>query len=248
MKAIRQVWTLTRRELYSYFCSPIAYVFIVIFLITIGIFTFGDGLGSFYSRGVADLEIPFFTWHPWLFMVLVPAIGMRLWAEERHKGTLELLSTMPLRLWQAVLSKFLAGAAVLAAALLLTFPIVISVNYLGDPDNGKIGCGFIGSFLMGEAFLSLSSLTSAITRNQVISFVLALVCCLFLILCGFPAVTNVLLQWNLPQPLLDFVTNLSVYTHYAALQRGVIDTRDISYFVVVILFGLLATTVAVKER
>ncbi len=248
MRTIRNIYNLVIRELYSYFCSPIAYVFLVIFLGMIGVFTFGDNLGSFFERGVADLEIPFFAWHPWLFMVLVPAVGMRLWSEELNKGTIELLRTMPISLWEAVAAKFIAGTVVLALALLLTFPVVITVNYLGTPDNGKILCGYLGSLLLACAFLALSGLTSALTRNQVISFIVSLVIALFLILCGFPAVTTALLQWNTPQPLLDFVGGLSVYTHFASLQRGVIDSRDVIYFLAVITFGLGSTMVVLRRR
>ncbi len=245
--ALRNIRIIIARELYSYFCSPIAYIFLIIFLGMMGLFTFGDNLGNFYARGVADLELPFFTWHPWLFMVLVPAIGMRLWSEERNQGTLELLCTMPITLWQAVLAKYLAGITFLGIALLLTFPVVISVNYLGDPDNGKIFCGYLGSFLMAGAFLAISSFTSSLSRNQIISFVLTMVICLLLILCGFPPIINMLLQWT-PGWLVDIVRGMSVFTHYSSLQRGVIDSRDIIYFLSLTGFGLGSTLVVLKNR
>ncbi len=247
MNAIRNIRIIVWRELYSYFCSPIAYIFLVIFLVLMGIFTFGDNLGDLYDRGVADLSIPFFTWHPWLFMVLVPAVGMRLWSEELNRGTLELLSTMPLTLAQAVIAKFLAGAVFLATALVLTFPVVLTVNYLGDPDNGKILCGYAGSLFMAASFLAISSFTSAITRNQIISFILTLVISMLLVLCGFPPIVNMLRQW-LPEMLTQMVSSWSVYTHFAGMQRGMIDSRDIVYFVSIITLGLSSTWVVLKNR
>lgn len=248
MRTIRNLQTLIGRELYGYFCSPIAYIFIVMFLGLLGLFTFGDGLGNFYERGVADLEIAFFTWHPWLFMVLVPAVGMRLWSEELNKGTLELLCTMPITLWQAVVAKFLAGLVFLGLALALTFPLVLTANYLGAPDNGKIACGYIGSFAMAGAFLALSSFTSALTRNQIVSFIIAVVANLVLVLAGYPTIVNVLLQWQVPAGLVDFISDLSIFSHYIGLQRGVLDTRDLVYFLLLMVFGLSSTMVALKNR
>lgn len=248
MRTLRNLQTLMARELYGYFCSPIAYIFIVVFLGLMGMFTFGDGLGNFYDRGVADLEVAFFTWHPWLFMVLVPAVGMRLWSEELNKGTLELLCTMPINLWQAVVAKFLAGLLFLGLALALTFPVVLTANYLGTPDNGKIACGYVGSFAMAGAFLALSSFTSALTRNQIVSFIIAVVGNLVLVLAGYPTIVNVLLQWQVPVAVVNFVSDLSVYVHYLALQRGVLDSRDLVYFVLLMVFGLSSTLVALKNR
>ena len=174
---------ITKRELHGYFASPVAYVFIVIFLLMVGFFTFMAG--GFFERAEASL-IAFFLWHPWLYLFLVPAAGMRLWSEERRLGTMELLLTMPITTWQAIVGKFLASWLFLALALALTFPVWITVNYLGHPDNGAILCGYIGSALMAATYLAIASMTSAMTRNQVISFIVSVVICLFLILAGWP--------------------------------------------------------------
>src|SRR6266481_8233323 len=173
--------TIAKRELSGYFASPVAYVFIVIFLLLTGFFTFMAG--GFFERGEASL-VSFFLWHPWLYLFLVPAVGMRLWSEERRMGTMELLLTMPVTGWQAIVGKFLASWLLLALALVLTFPVVISVGYLGSPDYGVIFCGYVGSLLLAGAYLAVGCMTSAMTRNQVISFILSVVICLFLILAG----------------------------------------------------------------
>jgi ABC-2 type transport system permease protein len=246
-RALKNVRLLFLREMYGYFCTPIAYIFLVIFLILTGIFTFGDNLGNFYGRGVADLSVSFFIWHPWLFMMFVPAVGMRLWSEELEHGTLELLTTLPTKLWHAVAAKFLAGAAVLALALILTFPVVLTVNYLGSPDNGKILCGYLGSFLMAAAFLSVGSLTSACTRNQVVSFIVSLVMALLLILCGFPPIVNMLRQF-LPEFVTQLISQWSIYTHFENMQRGVVDLSDLVYFAGVIGFGLIATLISLEKK
>src|SRR5580692_9085580 len=186
MNAWANIRTVTKRELGGYFSSPVAYVFIVIFLLLTGFFTFMAG--GFFERGQATLDGSFFMWHPWLYLFLVPAVGMRLWAEERRVGTLELLLTMPITAWQAIVGKFIASWLFLALALALTFPVVITVNFLGSPDNGMILCGYIGSWLMAGAYLAVSCMTSAMTRTQVVSFIISLILCLFLILAGFPPV------------------------------------------------------------
>src|SRR5215831_6768320 len=177
MNAWANIKTITKRELGAYFSSPLAYVFIVIFLLLCGFFTFM--VGGFFERGEASLSASFFLWHPWFYLFLVPAVGMRFWAEERRVGTIELLLTMPITTWQAIVGKFLASWLFLGLALILTFPIVITVNYLGSPDNGVILCGFIGSWLMSGAYLAISCITSAMTRNQVVSFIVSVVICLF---------------------------------------------------------------------
>src|SRR4051795_1995969 len=206
MNAWTNIRGIMKRELGGYFTSPIAYVFLVIFLLLTGFFTFT--VGNFFERGEASL-VSFFTWHPWLYLFLVPAVGMRLWSEERRLGTLELLLTLPITSWQAIVGKFLASWLFLALALVLTFPVVITVNYLGSPDNGVIFCAYVGSLLLAGAYLAIGSLTSAMTRNQVISFILSVVICLFLILAGWPPVTNLLIRWA-PATLVDFVTSFSV--------------------------------------
>src|SRR3954466_9016573 len=187
MNAWWNIKTIAKRELGGYFASPVAYVFIVIFLLLCGFFTFM--LGGFFERKEATLA-SFFLWHPWLYLFLVPAVGMRLWSEERRLGTMELLLTMPVTGWQAIVGKFLASWLFLGLALVLTFPVVLTVNYLGNPDNGVIFCAYIGSFLLAGAYLAISCATSAMTRNQVVSFIVSLVICLLLILAGWPPITN----------------------------------------------------------
>ena len=239
---MRAIWTIMKRELGSYFSSPVAYVFLVIFLLLTGFFTFTAG--NFFERGEASLAA-FFGWHPWVYLVLVPAVGMRLWAEERRSGTLELLLTMPVAPWQAIVAKFLASWAFLAVALALTFPAVITVNVLGDPDNGMIVAGYLGSFLLAGAYLAISCMTSAMTRNQVVAFILSLVLCLFLILAGFNPVTDLLVRWASPA-VVDTVAAFSVITHFDGFQRGVIDTRNLFFFLSVIGFALFATGVIIR--
>src|SRR5580704_6397997 len=197
MSAWGNIKTIAKRELAGYFSAPVAYVFIVIFLLLTGFFTFMAG--GFFERGQATLDGSFFMWHPWLYLFLVPAVGMRLWAEERRVGTLELLLTLPITAWQAIVGKFLASWIFLLLALFLTFPVVITVNYLGSPDNGVIFAGYVGSFLMAGAYLAIRCMTSAMTRNQVVSFIVSVVICLFLVLCGFPPVTNLLTRMDSPR-------------------------------------------------
>jgi ABC-2 type transport system permease protein len=239
MRAIR---TIVKRELASYFSSPVAYVFLVIFLLLTGFFTFTAG--NFFERGEASLAA-FFGWHPWVYLVLVPAVGMRLWAEERRSGTLELLLTMPVAPWQAIVAKFLASWIFIGVALALTFPAIITVNLLGDPDNGVIAAGYLGSFLLAGAYLAITCATSAMTRNQVVAFILSLVICLFLILAGFNPVTDLMVRWASPA-LVDTVAAFSVVTHYDGFQRGVIDLRDLLFFLSVIGFALFATGVIIR--
>ena len=234
---------ITKRELGSYFSSPLAYVFIVIFLLLCGFFTFM--VGGFFERGEASLVRPFFDWHPWFYLFLVPAVGMRLWAEERRVGTIELLLTMPITAWQAILGKFLASWLFLGLALVLTFPIWITVNYLGSPDNGVILCGYLGSWLMAGAYLSISCFTSAMTRTQVVSFIVSVVLCLFLILAGFPPVIKLLENWASPW-LVDVVTSFSVMRHFEGFQRGVLDSRDVIFFLSVIVFSLFTTSAILR--
>jgi len=245
MNSLANIKTIIKRELGGYFYSPVAYVFIVIFLLLTGFFTFMAG--GFFERGQASLDGCFFLWHPWLYLFLVPAVGMRLWAEERRVGTLELLLTMPITAWQAIVGKFLASWIFLLLALALTFPVVITVNYLGSPDNGVIFAGYVGSFLMAGAYLAISCMTSAMTRNQVVSFIVALVICLFLVLCGFPPVTNLLTRMDKPW-LVDTVASLSVITHFEWFTKGVLDSRDIIFFLSIIGFSLFTTGVIIRSH
>ena len=234
---------LFRRELQSYFATPVAYVFIVIFLLLCGFFTFM--VGGFFEMGQASLDRSFFMWHPWFYLFLVPAVGMRLWAEERRVGTLELLLTMPITPWQAILGKFLASWLFLALGLALTFPVVMTVNYLGTPDNGVIVSAYIGSWLMAGAYLAVSCITSAMTRTQVVSFIIAVVICLFLILAGFPPVVRLLSGWASPW-VVDLVTSFSVITHFDGFQKGVLDSRDVLFFVSIMVFSLFTTSIILR--
>jgi ABC-2 type transport system permease protein len=233
-----------RRELGGYFATPVAYVFLVIFLVMTGIFTFY--LGGFYERGIADLD-PFFRFHPWLYLFLVPAISMRLWAEERRLGTIELLFTLPLTTAQAVVGKFLAAWLFIGLALLLTLPVWLTVNYLGDPDNGVILAAYLGSWLMAGGFLAIGSCMSALTRNQVVAFILSVVACFLFLLSGLPMVMNLFKGWA-PQVLLDGIASLSFLRHFADISKGVIDLRDLVYFVLMIGFWLLANVLVLDLK
>lgn len=241
MSPVRAVF---KRELASYFATPVAYVFIVIFLVLAGAFTFH--LGGFYERGQADLQ-PFFAFHPWLYLFLVPAVSMRLWAEERKTGTIELLLTLPLTQWQAVLGKFIAAWCFIAIALALTFPVWITVNYLGDPDNGVILASYLGSLLMAGAFLAVGTCLSAATRNQVVAFILTGAVCFVLLLAGFPMVLDVFRAWA-PQVLVDAIAQLSFLTHFSAIAKGVLDLRDVLFFLLTIAVWLLATAVVLDMK
>ncbi len=241
---MKPVWVIAKRELGSYFASPVAYIFLVIFLLLTGFFTFTAG--QFFERGEAGLGA-FFGWHPWLYLVLVPAVGMRLWAEERRAGTIEFLLTMPITPWQAIAGKFVASWIFLALALALTFPVVVTANVLGGPDNGMILAGYLGSLFLAGAYLAVTCMTSAMTRNQVVAFILAVVACLFLILAGFSPVTDLMVRWASPA-LVDTVAAFSVVTHFDGFQKGVIDTRDLIFFLSLIGFSLFATSVILRNR
>jgi ABC-2 type transport system permease protein len=240
MSAIRVI---AARELKAYFATPVAFVFIVIFLALSGVFTFY--LGGFYERGQADLQ-PFFGFHPWLYLFLVPAISMRLWAEERKSGSIELLMTLPVSAWDAVVGKFLAAWLFTAVALGLTFPMWITVNYLGEPDNGVIITAYLGSLLMAGAFLAIGSCISAANRNQVVAFIITVVICFIFLLSGFPLVLDFLA--GAPQVVTETVAGLSFLTHFNALSKGVIDLRDVMYFLLVIVAWLYATTIALELK
>jgi ABC-2 type transport system permease protein len=238
------VGIILRRELRSYFATPLAYVFILIFLVLANLFAFK--FGNFYERGQADLS-PFFWFHPWLYLFLIPALSMRLWAEERKSGSIELLMTLPVTLWQAVLGKYFAAWIFTAIALLLTFPIWITVNYLGAPDNGVIFAAYIGSVLLAGGFLAIGSCMSALTRNQVIAFILAVVVCFLFLLAGYPVVLDWFSGW-LPQAFVDAVASLSFQKHFDSISKGVIDVRDLLYFAMLIALFLLATAITLDVR
>ncbi|HKI73074.1 MAG TPA: ABC transporter permease subunit [Pseudomonadales bacterium] len=235
---------IVRRELESYFATPLAYVFIFIFLVLSGVFTFY--LGNFYERGQADLA-PFFNFHPWLYLFLVPAISMRLWSEERKSGTIELLMTLPITRLDAVLGKFLAAWLFAGLALVLTFPLWITVNYLGDPDNGVIFASYIGSWLMAGAFLAIGSCMSALSKSQVIAFISCGVACLLFILAGFPLVLNVFRAW-MPSMFIDTLASVSFLTHFSSISRGVLSLTDVLFFISVIVAWLFATIIVVEMK
>jgi ABC-2 type transport system permease protein len=238
------ITVIATRELRGYFATPLAYVFIVIFLALMGVFTFY--LGGFYERGQADLA-PFFGFHPWLYLILVPAISMRLWSEERKSGSIELLMTLPVTMIEAVLGKFLAAWAFTGVALALTFPIWITVNYLGEPDNGVIFAAYVGSLLMAGAFLAIGACISAANRNQVVAFIITIVICFIFLLSGFPLVLDFFSGW-VPQAFVDAIASLSFLTHFNALSKGVLDLRDVAYFLLVIAAWLYANTIVLDMK
>ena len=238
------VGVICKRELSGYFGTPIAYVFLAIFVFLSGIFAFH--IGNFFERGQADLQ-PFFQFHPWLYLFLIPALAMRLWAEERRAGTIELLLTLPVTMVQAVIGKFLAAWAFTALALVLTFPLWITVNYLGDPDNGVVLAGYLGSLLMAGAFLAIGSCISALTRNQVIAFVVSGVVCLGFVLSGFPLVLD-FVGAIAPAIMVDAVRSFSFLTHFQAIGKGVLQAGDIVYFVSLIVFWLYVNAVVIEWR
>lgn len=240
---MRNTLVIAGRELNAYFATPVATVFIVIFLVLQGALTFN--LGGFFTRGQADLN-PFFTFIPWVFLLLIPAITMRLWAEERRLGTIELLLTLPLTQAQAVLGKFLAAWAFCAIALLLTFPIVITVNFLGSPDNGVIASGYAGSLLVAGAFLAVGAAMSALTRNQVIAFVLGVAVCFVFTVASYSVVTD-FLSHNIPA-LAEVARRIAIIDRFQDFTRGIVSLRDLIYFASFIGFWLFLNTVLVEQR
>ena len=241
---MHNVGIIMRRELASYFATPLAYVFIVIFLLLANWFAFYAG--AFYERGQADLE-SLFGFVPWLYLFLIPALSMKLWAEERNSGSIELLMTQPITVREAVLGKFFAAWVFTAFALLLTFPLWITVNYLGRPDNGAILAAYLGSLLLAGGFLAVGSCMSALTRSQVVAFILAVFACLLLLLAGFPGVLDLFRSWA-PQSLTDAIASLSFLAHFDSIKKGVIDLRDLLYFALLIGLFLLATAVTLELR
>jgi ABC-2 type transport system permease protein len=241
---MQSIWFIMKREFNGYFATPVAYVFIIIFLLLTGFSTFY--VGNFFERGEADLY-PFFSLHPWLYILLIPAISMRLWAEERKSGSIELLMTLPVSVFEAVLGKFLAAWAFTGLALLLNFPLWLTVNYLGSPDNGVIVASFLGSLLMAGGFLAIGSCISAITKNQVIAFVISLVISLVFVLAGFGIVIDFFAGWA-PPTLVDAISSFSFLTHFDAISKGVIDLRDMLYFISLIAIWLFANALIVNAR
>ena len=233
-----------KRELKGYFATPVAYVFIVIFLFLTGLFTFS--VSSFYESRQADLR-GFFDWHPWLYLFLIPAVAMRLWAEERKSGTIELLLTMPVSLYSTIVGKFLSAWVFVGIALALTFPTALTAMYLGDPDVGVILVGYAGSFLMAGAFLAIGICMSALSKNQVISFILAVVTCLLFVLSGYPVVTGFFSSWA-PGWLVEAVRSVSFLTHFSSVMRGVISLPDMVFFATLIVGWLYACGVILDMK
>jgi ABC-2 type transport system permease protein len=223
---MRNILVIFRRELGGYFSTPVAYVFIVVFLLLVNGLTFW--VGKLYEREQADL-MSFFTWHPWVYLFLVPAVTMRLWAEERRQGTVELLFTLPITLFESVVGKFLAAWAFTGIALVLTFPIWITVNYLGKPDNGVILASYVGSFLMAGGYLAIGACISAMTKNQVIAFVVSAMVCLVFVLVGLPGALN-WIPSAMPHAVTDTLRSFSFLTHFESISTGVVDVRDLTFF------------------
>ncbi len=242
--SLNNITAILRRELYGYFSTPVAYVFMVIFLFLMAIFTFY--LGAMYERNQADM-LPFFNFHPWLYLALLPAISMRLWSEERRSGTLELLITLPLTIWEAVIGKFLAAWCFTGIMLALTVPIWITVNYLGEPDNWVVFGGYVGSMLLAGSYLAIGSCMSALSRSQVVAFILSVVICFLFIMSGFPVVLDFFRGWA-PQAVIDVVASFSFFTHFELIKKGVIDLRDLIYFSTLITMWLYANVIVVELK
>ncbi len=243
-KSVTNIWIITKRELQAYFTSPLAYIFAAIFVALTGAFTFF--LGNFFERGQADLAA-FFLYHPWLYLILVPAIAMRLWAEERKTGTIELLMTLPISPTEAIIGKYLAAWIFLGVALLLTIPIWITVNILGDPDNGVIIASYFGSFLMAGTFLAIGSCISALTKNQVIAFIISAAICFCFVMAGTELVLNVFRAWA-PQFIVDAIASMSFIGHFNDITRGVFGISNLIFYLSMITFFLFANAIIVEQK
>ncbi len=243
---MRALLAIFKRELGGYFITPVAYVFIVIFLVMTGVFTFSESFGGFFAQRQASLQ-SFFTFHPWLYLFLIPAISMRLWAEEHRSGTIELLMTLPVPLWSTVVGKFAAAWAFAGIALALTFPMWMTVNFLGDPDNGVIFASYIGSFVLAGGFLAIGSCISAATKSQVIAFVLSVVVCFAFLLAGHSPVVGFFQSWA-PNFVVSAVEGFSFLTHYQAISKGVLDARDVIFFASLISLALVANGILLELR
>jgi ABC-2 type transport system permease protein len=235
----RNTWIIARREFHAYFATPLAMIFLTVFVALTGAFAFY--VGGFFERGQADL-LPFFQYHPWLYLLLVPAVAMRLWAEERRSGTIELLMTLPISPWEAICGKFLAAWAFVGVALLATLPIWITVNVLGQPDNGIIFAAYLGSFLMAGAFLAIGSCISALTKNQVIAFIVAATICFLLVMSGLELVLNVLRAFT-PDFVVSAVASMSFLSHFDRISKGLIELPTIVFYASLIAFALFANRI-----
>lgn len=243
-EVLRHSWIIAKREFAAYFATPIATVFLVIFVALTGAFAFF--VGGFFERGQADLST-FFIYHPWLYLILVPAIGMRLWAEERKSGTIELLMTQPISPWEAILGKFFAAWGFIGLALILTFPMWLTVNFLGRPDNGVIVASYLGSFLMAGAYLAVASCVSALTKNQVIAFVVAATVCFLLVMSGLELVQNLFRAWA-PAAVVSAIGSLSFLSHFESITKGIVDLSAIIFYVSLIVFALFANKIIIEQR
>jgi ABC-2 type transport system permease protein len=241
---MRNIWIVTKREFGAYFGTPLAYVFVVIFVALTGAFAFF--IGNFFERGQADLQ-PFFAYHPWLYLLLVPAIAMRLWAEERKAGTIELLMTLPISTSEAIIGKFLAAWIFIGIALALTFPMWITVNILGNPDNGVILASYIGSFLMAGAFLAIGSCVSALTKNQVIAFIVSATICFLMVMSGLQLVLGFFRSWA-PSFIVDAIGSMSFLNHFELISRGVITLPSLFFYFSIIVLFLFANVIVVEQR
>jgi ABC-2 type transport system permease protein len=242
---MRNFYAIFKRELWAYFNSPILYIFLIFFLILNGIFTFK--FGEFYELGQADLK-PFFMWHPWLYLFLIPAVSMRLWSEERKSGTIELIFTLPVGMFEAMAGKFLAAWLFTTLALILTFPMVISVLYLGQPDLGVILAGYIGSALLAGSYLAIGCFFSALTKSQVVSFIITFVTCLLLVMIGFPDIVKFFQDMNFPTWLLQEINNFSFFTHFTSVHKGILDLRDLLFFISIIVTFLYGGAIVLEYR
>jgi len=236
-------WAVCKRELKGYFATPVAYVFLVIFLFFAGYLTFKAG---FFDIGQADMYL-FFSNLPLMFVFMVPSVAMRLWSEERRSGSIELLMSLPLTVPQAVLGKFVAAWLFIGIALVLTFPMPITVCYLGDPDIGLIITGYVGSFLMAGSFLAIGCFFSALTKSQVISFILSVVACAVLVYAGLPTTLNYMADF-LPAAALGAIENMSLQTHFESIQRGMLEFKNLAYFVLLILGWIVGCCIVLEER
>jgi ABC-2 type transport system permease protein len=243
-ESLSKIRIVAKREFAAYFATPIATVFLVIFVALTGAFAFY--VGGFFERGQAELSA-FFLYHPWLYLILVPAIGMRLWAEERKTGTIEFLMTLPVSPWEAILGKFAAAWAFIGLALVLTFPMWLTVNLLGRPDNGVILASYLGSFLMAGAYLAVASAISSLTKNQVIAFIVAATVCFLLVMSGLELVQNVFRAWA-PASLVSAIGGLSFLAHFENVTKGIIDLPAIVFYVSLIVFALFANKIIIDQR
>ncbi|MFT4176787.1 MAG: ABC transporter permease [Luteolibacter sp.] len=239
------MFTIYKRELKSYFTQPTAYAIIVIFLLFSMALTFT--FGQFIRLGDASLEWSFLFWHPWIYMLLAPAVGMRLWADEQRSGTIELLGTFPLSTWKAILGKYFAGITVWLIALLLTFPIVLTINYLGQPDNGAVLSGYLGSFLVCCTFLAITMLVSAFTHDQVVCLIVSVSICVIMVLCGYDDVTRELAKIVSPT-VLEGITSFGVWSHFSSLNRGLFRLQDLVWFASLISLSLIGTSVILSAK